>query len=89
MRRLLEELLNETLFRSPPQARDALDAWRNDYNQRRPHSRLGWMTPQAYAATVDPRPDRPASLPDGFAVRPVAQPAHLGLTEHRIPVPSG
>ena len=52
--RLRDELLNETLFRSLPQARDALEAWRRDYNNDRPHSRLGWLTPAAYAATFNP-----------------------------------
>ena len=87
--RLRDELLNETLFRSLPQAREALETWRFDYNARRPHSRLGWMTPQAYAATLDPQPDRTASLAQGYAVRPVAQPAHLGSTEPRIPAQAG
>jgi putative transposase len=49
--RLRDELLNETLFRSLPHARMALEAWRRDYNIDRPHSRLGWLTPAAYAAT--------------------------------------
>ena len=49
--RLRDELLNETLFRSLPHARDALETWRRDYNIDRPHSRLGWLTPTAYAAT--------------------------------------
>lgn len=49
--RLRDELLNETLFRSLPHARDALETWRRDYNIDRPHSRLGWLTPAAYAAT--------------------------------------
>ena len=49
--RLRDELLNETLFRSLPHARDALRGWRRDYNTDRPHSRLGWLTPAAYAAT--------------------------------------
>ena len=45
--RLRDELLNETLFRSLPHARAVLENWRRDYNeQRRPHSKLGWMTPQ-------------------------------------------
>jgi putative transposase len=47
--RLRDELLNETLFRSLPHARAALEAWRYDYNKKRPHSKLGWMTPRAYA----------------------------------------
>jgi len=48
--RLCDELLNETLFRSLPQARTALATWRADYNDERPHSGLGWQTPSAYAA---------------------------------------
>ena len=48
--RLRDELLNETLFRSLPHARVALDAWRYDYNMHRPHSKLGWLTPACYAA---------------------------------------
>lgn len=48
--RLRDELLNETLFRSLPHARLVLEAWRNDYNHHRPHGKLGWMTPTAYAA---------------------------------------
>ena len=48
--RLRDELLNETLFRSLPHARIALDAWRDDYNLHRPHSKLGWLTPASYAA---------------------------------------
>jgi putative transposase len=48
--RLRDELLNETLFRSLPQIRAVMAAWRADYNEARPHSRLGWATPAAYAA---------------------------------------
>ena len=44
--RLRDELLNETLFRSLPHARAVLEAWRRDYNERRPHSKLGWLTPR-------------------------------------------
>lgn len=52
--RLRDEFLNETLFRSLHQAREALEAWRYDYNTNRPHSRLGWLTPATYAATFNP-----------------------------------
>ena len=47
--RLRDEMLNETLFRSLPHARVALAAWRDDYNTRRPHSQIGWLTPSEYA----------------------------------------
>jgi putative transposase len=47
--RLRDELLNETLFRSLTHARIELDAWRLDYNQHRPHGKLGWLTPVDYA----------------------------------------
>ena len=48
--RLRDELLNETLFRSIAHARRVLEAWRQDYNIDRPHSRLGWQSPIQYAA---------------------------------------
>jgi putative transposase len=48
--RLRDELLNETLFCSLSHARLELDAWRIDYNQHRPHGKLGWQTPAGYAA---------------------------------------
>jgi putative transposase len=43
--RLRDELLNETLFRSLPHARAALEAWWHDYNAERTHSKLGWDDP--------------------------------------------
>ncbi len=46
------ELLNKTLFPSLSHARAMLQAWRNDYNLNRPHSRLGWLTPTEYADTL-------------------------------------
>ena len=47
--RLRDELPNETLFSSLPQARVLLAGWRRDYNENRPHSRLGWRTPAEFA----------------------------------------
>ena len=83
--RLRDELLNETLFRSIPHARIVLDAWRTDYNTSRPHSRLGWMTPQAYAATR-----RSAALrSDGSAPRTVAITAQEGISNRPTPVAAG
>ena len=74
--RLRDELLNETLFRSLPHARVALDAWRADYNTHRPHSKLGWLTPAGYAqrwAEDEELEQRPAGA----------------LDDDRIPVPAG
>lgn len=47
--RLRDELLNETLFASLCQAREALSLWREDYNTVRPHSRLGNLPPALFA----------------------------------------
>ena len=68
--RLRDELLNETLFRSLPHARVALAAWRQDYNEQRPHSKLGWMTPKDYADALGA--GRGAALRQGSAPRPLA-----------------
>jgi len=55
--RLRDELLNETLFSSLTHARSALSSWCNDYNDHRPHSGIGWLTPAAFAQTSNPRRD--------------------------------
>jgi putative transposase len=69
--RLRDELLNETLFHSLPHARAVLEAWRRDYNEERPHSKLGWMTPRAYAGAILETAGRSAAQPDGSALRPL------------------
>ena len=43
--RLRDECLNETLFTSLRQARAVLAAWQRDYNEVRPHSAHGGLTP--------------------------------------------
>jgi hypothetical protein len=52
--------------------REALEAWRRDYNEHRPHSKLGWMTPADYASTISGEPGRGAALRNGSAPRPLA-----------------
>jgi hypothetical protein len=39
-----------------------LEAWRHDYNNERPHSKLGWMTPRAYASALGGESGRDAAL---------------------------
>ena len=44
-----DECLNETLFTSLDEARTKIKEWKDDYNQNRPHSSLGNLTPNEYA----------------------------------------
>ena len=44
-----DECLNETLFSSVRQARQQITEWKEDYNQERPHSSLGNITPIEFA----------------------------------------
>lgn len=81
--RLRDELLNETLFRSLPHARIVLEAWRRDYNETRPHSKLGWLTPTAYARALTGQIGRPAALVDGCAGRPLANPTNPSSDHQR------
>jgi putative transposase len=43
--RLRDECLNVHQFTSMAEAQHIIEAWRLDYNQRRPHSLLGHLTP--------------------------------------------
>ena len=87
--RLRDELLNETLFRSLPHARVVLQAWRRDYNETRPHSKLGWLTPKAYAEALTGQIGRPAAMVDDCADRPLAIPANHGSDQPRTLVRAG
>jgi putative transposase len=42
--------LNAHWFRSLHEARAIVAAWCEDFNQRRPHSALGYQTPAEFAA---------------------------------------
>ena len=49
--RLREECLNQELFESIEDAREKLAIWRKDYNESRPHSSQGNLTPREFAHT--------------------------------------
>ncbi len=88
--RLRDELLNETLFRSLPlHARAVLEAWRRDYNHERPHSKLGWMTPDAYASALRGEIARPAEQAEGSARRALASHHQEGSDQPRTLVMTG
>ncbi|MNT59243.1 Integrase core domain protein [compost metagenome] len=47
--RLRDECLNPNWFLSLDDARRKIGVWREEYNQRRPHSALGFQTPAEFA----------------------------------------
>jgi putative transposase len=48
--KLRDECLNEYVFSSLGEAREIIERWRHDYNELRPHSSLGALTPREFAA---------------------------------------
>jgi putative transposase len=50
--RLRDECLNSNWFESVDDARAALQDWRRDYNEVRPHSSLGDVPPAVFAAQI-------------------------------------
>jgi putative transposase len=62
-----DECLNQNWFVDLRHAREVIEAWRVDYNTVRPHSSLGYRTPEEFAASVAARP---ASPPAGRFHRP-------------------
>lgn len=44
-----EECLNEQWFLTLEDARETIESWRIDYNQARPHSALGYRTPEEFS----------------------------------------
>jgi putative transposase len=50
--RLRDECLNASWFRTLAEARGTITAWREEYNGERPHSSLGYRTPNELADTL-------------------------------------
>jgi putative transposase len=53
---LLDSSLTVSWFQNLFDAKRKIAAWRMEYNEERPHSSLGYLTPSEYAA----RHDRPS-----------------------------
>jgi transposase InsO family protein len=70
--KLVDEFLSREEFESVREARRLTVAWREDYNENRPHSSLGYLTPTEYAARCA------ASAPAGQGPAPQR---HSGLTQ--------
>ena len=86
--RLRDEFLNETLFTSLTQLHLALEDWRRDYNEVRPHSRIGWLTPAVHAAQFGPQWARPLRF-EGSAAHPIAPAAQMEKINRQIQVATG
>lgn len=65
--KLRDECLNRELFGSLLEAQIILEQWRNEYNEERPHSSLGYQTPGEYA-----RRDSDAGLQSAYGLLPSA-----------------
>ncbi|WP_165253405.1 integrase core domain-containing protein [Paludisphaera soli] len=50
--RVREECLNQSYFTSLEDARERVESWRVEYNERRPHSALGYLAPGELASTM-------------------------------------
>ncbi|QBQ47255.1 IS3 family transposase [Brevundimonas naejangsanensis] len=86
--RMRDELLNESLFFGLDHARQKVAAWALDYNTCRPHSSIGYLTPEAFAASLTAT-GRPAAQYESCAARPVAHPTLRGVTNPRTLIAAG
>ncbi len=75
--RLRDECLNASWFRTLNDVRDTLASWRQEYNWERPHSSLGYQTPEQFRqragyANVEGQPRLPHlhSHDGGYGVSP-------------------
>ncbi|MBC7964371.1 MAG: IS3 family transposase [Fuerstia sp.] len=76
--RLRDEFLKMEIFENLSAARQQTRAWSLDYNQHRPHSSLGYLTPSEFATRCI------AFVPEKTSAAPQSSPAlqqHSGLTQ--------
>lgn len=66
--KLRDECLNTSWFWNLFDARRKISAWRTEYNSRRPHSSLGYLTPDEFAQQWR------AASPSGYSNRAEGQP---------------
>ena len=81
-----DECLSIEWYRSRAEAKVVIEAWRQHFNEVRPHSSLDYQTPAAFAASVTEVASREAMGRDAaaceaYAPRPIASLPILGHTE--------
>lgn len=68
-----DECLNMNVFVDGRHAQEVVEAWRNEYNEERPHSSLNYMTPAEFAARCRNSGRPTASLRSGNGNSPRTQ----------------
>jgi len=68
--KLRDECLNREIFTSVLEAQEVVENWRREYNEYRPHSSLGYLTPAEFAARC--REEEVPHRPDPFGRPPVS-----------------
>jgi len=66
-----DECLNMQVFGTVEEAQRIAEVWRKEYNEERPHSSLGYLTPVEFAAQKD-REWKPAAVRAGSSSQPTA-----------------
>jgi len=92
-----DECLSLEWFRSRAEAKVVIEQWRRHYNEVRPHSSLGYLTPTEFVARLkeqgaasEQATGRIAAVYGASALRPVASPSRKGQAkeETRVAVSS-
>jgi putative transposase len=86
--RLREECLNEHAFVSLEDARCKIEYWRVQYNRERPHSSLGYLAPEEFAAQNRQLRSARTAWPANQMPAGAVQPAALSVEEHNRFSPS-
>jgi putative transposase len=89
-----DECLSLEWFRSRAEATVVIETWRRHYNEVRPHSSLGYLTPAEFVATIkeqdavsEQATGRDAAVSGASAPRPVAQPSRKGHSKSAARAP--
>ena len=85
-----DECLSLEWFRSRAEAKVVIETWRRHFNEVRPHSSLGYLTPAEFVAKIEEQDaasrsatGRTAAVCGASALRPVASPSRKGQTKDR------
>ena len=81
--KLRDECLNRELFGSLREAQVILEQWRREYNEERPHSSLGYLTPAEYAEKQSNRSNGGYAPPNPAPLAAAGVQGELGGTSQR------